>query len=115
MEYKAIAKFVAYSPYKLRPIVDVIRGKKVKDALSWLEIYKNKRTLPVHKVVSSAIANANNLSGKDLNLEISKVFIDNGPVRKYFKPGSRGRGQVLRRRFSHITVYVKEFSNKRSS
>ncbi len=106
--YQAVAKYLPYSPYKLRPIADVIRGKNAKDAINWLKIYHNKRTVPVEKALMSALANAidRKCPGTESEMIVSEIKIDQGPVRKYFKPGAQGRSTVLRRRFSHITVVV---------
>ena len=108
--FKASAKFIKRSPYKLRPIVDVIRGKNATQyALSWLKVYGLKKSLPVTKLLESAIANARNkqedIAPKDLKIE--EVRVDQGPAYKYFKPSAMGRSMVLRKRLSHITIVLK--------
>lgn len=104
--YKAIAKFVPYSPYKIRLLADVVRSKKVLDALNWLESYRTKRSLPLSKVIKSALDNAKNLNSeiKDEEMYISLLKVDQGPMRKYVKPGAQGRSSLLRRRYCHIYV-----------
>lgn len=107
MEYKAIARFVRYSPYKLRPIADVIRGKGVQEALNWLVVNANKRVLPIQKAIESAAANAkqhDNYAADQLILK--EIRIDEGPFFRYFKAGAMGRAQLQRRRLSHIRVIV---------
>ena len=106
--YQAIAKFLPYSPYKLRPIADIIRGKSALYALNWLKIYANKRTIPVAKVVVSALSNARDrkCSVSDSDMLISEIKIDQGPIKKYFIPGAQGRANFQRKRFCHITVVV---------
>ncbi|MFA5998985.1 MAG: 50S ribosomal protein L22 [Candidatus Babeliales bacterium] len=109
MDFKASAKFIKRSPYKLRPIVDVIRGKNAQYALGWLKVYGLKKSLPVTKLLESAIANARNrqedIAPKDLRIE--EVRVDQGPAYKYFKPSAMGRSMVLRKRLSHITIVLK--------
>lgn len=107
IEFVAIAKFLKYSPYKLRPLADVVRGKDLIYALGWLNTYRNKRVEPVKKVIESAMANAKDRAGLEKSdLYISEIRIDEGPIFKYFKPGAMGRANVQRRRFCHISVKV---------
>lgn len=105
MEFVSIAKFIKYSPYKLRPLADVVRGKDLVYALGWLNTYRNKRVDPVRKAIESAAANAKNVGGVDKkDLVLSEIKIDQGPIFKYFKPGAMGRANIQRRRFCHISV-----------
>ena len=107
MEYKAVARFVRYSPYKLRPIADVIRGKNVPAALSWLTVHLNKRVVPVKKTLESAIANAKQLDNcEPIDLIVREICVDEGPSFRYFKAGAMGRAQTQRRRMSHIRVVL---------
>ena len=103
--YGATAKYIPYSPYKLRPIVDVVRGKNVEYALQWLTTYRTRRVQSIKKVLESAVANAKNRDniGPD-ELFIEKIIVDQGPIQKYFKPGAQGRAQIQRRRLCHISV-----------
>ncbi len=107
MEYRSIARFIRYSPYKLRPIVDVIRGKDVPGALAWLVVHANKRVLPIKKVLESAVANAKQLDNcQPSALIVREIRVDEGPSFRYFKPGAMGRAQTQRRRMSHIRVIL---------
>lgn len=111
----AKALYIPYSPYKLRPLADVIRGKSVVYALGWLEIYKSKRSGPLKKVLASAVANAKNLKDIDpKELSIKEIRIDQGPVYRYFKPGAMGRTVIQRKRLCHISVKL-EAQNERGS
>lgn len=107
MKFVAYAKKISASPFKLRPLVDVIRGKDVKFALGWLATCNMKKAEPIKKVVESAAANAKNRGdvAKE-DLFISEIKVDQGPTFKYYKPGAMGRGNVFRKRFSHISVTV---------
>ena len=107
MQFVAKARYIWYSPYKLRPLADVIRGKDAVSALNWLTTYKTKRAVSIKKVVESAVANARslkNISPKDLS--IKKIFIDQGPIHRYFKPGAMGRAMIQRKRLCHISVIL---------
>jgi len=105
MEFRAIAKYVKHSPYKIRPMADVIRGKDVDYAINFLKSYRMKKAMPVIKVIESAVANAKNNGGVDKDqLVLSSIQVDQGPIFKYFKPGAMGRASVQKRRYCHISV-----------
>lgn len=109
MEAKAIAKFIRVSPRKARMVVDLIRGKKVEEALAILRYTPNKAAAAVSKVVKSAAANAehNNEMDKD-ELIVSQIFVDQGPSLKRMMPRAMGRADIIKRRTSHITVVVSD-------
>lgn len=107
METKALAKNIRVSPRKARLVVDLIRGKKVKDALAILKYTPNGPAEPVSKVLNSAIANAeHNLEMSSDDLYVTKVFVDQGPTLKRIMPRAMGRADKIRKRTSHITVVV---------
>ncbi|MBA3751994.1 50S ribosomal protein L22 [Candidatus Dependentiae bacterium] len=104
-QYGATAKYIPYSPYKLRPIADIVRGKDVLYALRWLTTYRTRRVQSIKKVLESAVANAKNRNNVDSSaLMIKEICVDQGPIQKYFKPGAQGRAQIQRRRLCHISV-----------
>jgi len=108
MQFEAKARYITYSPYKLRPLVDVVRGKNVAHALNWLKIYRNQRSAPIKKLIESAAANAAYLQEyAPRDLRIAEIKVDQGPVRKYFNPGAMGRAMIQRKRMSHISVILK--------
>lgn len=109
MNFKASANYIKRSPYKLRPIVDVIRGKNAAYALGWLKIYGLAKSLPIKKLLDSAIANARNQHEEITaqELVIDEIRVDQGPAYRYFKPSAMGRSAVLRKRLSHITIVLK--------
>jgi len=107
METKAIAKFVLISPRKVRQVVDLIRGKKVEEALAILQYTPNISTEPLAKVLKSAVANAeHNLDMSSDDLYVTRIFVDQGPTLKRIKPRAMGRADRIRKRTSHITVVV---------
>ncbi|MEX0939994.1 MAG: 50S ribosomal protein L22 [Candidatus Babeliales bacterium] len=113
MQFVAKTKFIRYSPYKLRPIADFVRGKNVKNALDWLYAHENQRVTPLKKMIESAVANAKYL--KDIRSEdlyIKELRVDQGPTFKYFKPGAMGRATILRKRFSHLSVTLESKEQK---
>ncbi len=112
-QFGAVARFVRYSPYKLRPIIDVVRGKDVDYALSWLTTYKTQRVEPIKKLLESAVANAKNLQNVESNFLIVKdIRVDQGPIRRYFKPGAQGRAKPQRMRMCHIKVTLETKNSK---
>jgi len=109
MEAKAIAKFVRMSPRKVRHVIDLIRGKNLQEAIAVLQFTPNMAAATIRKVLDSAAANAENNHAMDREaLYVSTAFVDGGPSMRRMRPGSIGRGGVIRRRTSHITVGVSE-------
>ena len=107
MQFKANAKQIPISPYKLRALVDVVRGKNALFALQWLSTQSLRRVLPITKVLESAVANAKDLKGiEKQDLWVKDIRVDQGRIFQYFKPGSFGRAAAQRRRFSHISVVL---------
>ncbi len=109
MEVRATARYVRTSPYKLRPIVDTVRGKKVDEALIILRFLPSPAARTVAKVVKSAAANAeSNFEMTPADLRIVKIFVDEGRTLKRYRAGPRGRAKPILKRSSHITVVVEE-------
>jgi large subunit ribosomal protein L22 len=109
MEVKATVRYVRTSPRKLRPIVDVVRGKKVEEALTILNFLPSPSARTVAKVVRSAAANAENNFEMTLSeLRIVNIFVNGGRSMKRFRAGPRGRVKPILKRSSHITVTVNE-------
>ena len=107
METRAIAKQVRISPIKTRLVVDLIRGKKVNEALTILNNTNNKAARKVVKVLNSAIANAVNNFEADINtLYVKEARVDAGPVMKRVLLDSRGRIGHKDKRTSHIVITV---------
>ena len=109
MEGKAIAKSVRLSPIKARLVIDLIRGKKVDEAVTILENRNKKSSGIVLKVINSAVANAVNNFKLDQNkLYVKEARVDAGPVMKRVMFDSRSHIGHKDRRTSHIVVVVAE-------
>ena len=103
----AIAKYVRVSPYKVRTVLAVIRGKSYREAKAILDYSVNGSALAVKKVLMSAAANAENNMGMDKNdLYVAECFADGGQMLKRMQPVSKGRGHAILKRTSHITVIL---------
>jgi large subunit ribosomal protein L22 len=93
----------------MRLVVDLIRGKKVGEAIAILKHTPKAGSPVVEKVLKSAMANAeNNFDLEVENLYISKIFVDEGTTLKRFHPRAQGRAFSIMKRTSHVTVYVSE-------
>ncbi|MGK8520640.1 50S ribosomal protein L22 [Nocardia asteroides] len=104
---RATAKYVRVTPMKARRVVDLVRGKRVEDALALLKFAPQAASEPVAKVVASAAANAeNNLGLNPATLVISTAYVDEGATMKRFQPRAQGRAFRIRKRTSHITIEV---------
>jgi large subunit ribosomal protein L22 len=108
-EYRAVAKGLPVSAQKARLVIDLVRGKDVVDALDTLQFVPNKTAKPVSKVVRSAMINAEeNFGVSRANLYIHTIFADEGRTLKRGRFGGRGRYKPRLRRYSHVTVILRE-------
>ncbi len=109
MEAKAVAKGVRIAPRKARLTIDLIRGKSVAEADNILRNLNKEGARLTHKVLVSAVANAeNNLGLNKDNLYVKEAYVDGGQVMKRVKFGSRGYINPIKKRTSHITIVVSE-------
>jgi large subunit ribosomal protein L22 len=109
MEVKAVAKYIRVSPRKIRLLMDEIRGKKVEEALNLLTFAPQKGAPILRKVVNSALANAGQYPDIDVDsLFIKRVFANEGPTLKRFRPRAMGRATRIRKRSCHLTVILGE-------
>jgi large subunit ribosomal protein L22 len=106
---RAVAKYIRIAPRKVRLVVDLIRGKRIEEALAILKFTPRGASPVVEKVLRSAIANAENNHNMDGEaLFVKEVFVDAGPTLKRFHPRAQGRAFSIMKRTSHITVVVAE-------
>ena len=104
---KAIARYIRISPYKVRLVLDLIRGKSVNEAVAILENVSNAGAEPIRKVVLSAAANAeHNLHMNKDDLFVAVCYADQGPTLKRMQPMARGRGYRILKRTCHITAVL---------
>ena len=109
MESKAICKFQRVSPRKTRLVAQNIKGLPVEDALNQLKFTPNKPAGVLYGVVRSALANASQFPGIDVDsMYVKDVVVNEGPTWKRFMPRSQGRAMHIRKRTSHITVILAE-------
>jgi large subunit ribosomal protein L22 len=109
MQVSATARRLRISAQKARLVADQVRGKPVADALDILNFSTRKGALLVRKVVESAIANAENNEGADVDeLKVSEIFVNEGMTMKRIRPRAKGRADRILKRSSHITVTVSD-------
>jgi len=109
MEVRAVAKDTGVSPRKVRLLVDMVRGKKVDEALSMLKFAPSPTARIVAQAIKSAAANAeNNFQMSASDLKIIRISVDEARTLKRFRPVSRGRAHSILKRSSHIKVVVAE-------
>ena len=109
MEVRAVAKYVRISPRKARLMMDQIRGKRAEEALNVLAFSPQKSAFLLRKLLNSAVANASENAGLDVdNLYVKRLFADEGPTLKRFRPRAMGRATRIRKRTSHLTVVLDE-------
>ncbi len=104
---KATARMVRIPARKARLVIDLIRGKKVADALGILKFTPRKGAYLIEKVLNSAIANAENNFDLDVeDLYVSEAYVNEGPTLKRFRPRAKGSASPINKRTSHITIVV---------
>ncbi|MBU1001470.1 MAG: 50S ribosomal protein L22 [Proteobacteria bacterium] len=109
METKAVAKYQRLSAQKARLVARNVLGMPVEDAINVLRFTPKKAAKLIGKVLHSAVANAEQLPGVDVdNLVVKQVLVDEGPTLKRIKPRAMGRANRILKRTSHITVVVAE-------
>ena len=110
MEATATLRYLKASPQKVRLVVDLVRGKKVDEAIRILQFTKKAVAKDLEKLVRSAVANAEN---KEANVDtdelvVSKIYVNEGPREKRLLPAPMGRAYQTMSRKSHVTVYVSD-------
>lgn len=107
--YNATLSGVRIAPRKARLVVDLVRGKQVQDALDAVR-FLNKRGAPaVFKLISSAIANAQQSASVDVDsLVVSEAYVNEGPMLRRFIPRAKGSASGIRKKSSHITIKLSE-------
>ena len=107
MQVSATHRYARISPQKARLVADLIRGKTAENAVNMLAFSDKKAADLFKKVLDSAMANAENNEGADIDtLKIVEVYVDEGPRMKRMSPRAKGRGNRIVKRLSHITVVV---------
>ena len=109
MEAISKLKYIRQSPYKVRFVADLIRGKSVLDAVDILSSTNKKASKFLLKSLNTAVANIN--YNDDTNFEnnelfVKTIFVDSGPTIKRFRPAAMGRAVPIRKRMSHITIII---------
>ena len=109
MEAKAIAKGLRIPPRKCRLVVDLVRGKSVSEADTILKNINKEAARLTNKVLTSAVANAENNLGLDkTKLYVKEAYVNEGQTLKRMKFGSRGHVDPIKKRTSHITIVVSD-------
>src|SRR5512145_2305898 len=109
MESRAKLKFLRISPRKPRLVAKLVRGKPVGQAIDTLKFTKRAASLPIRKLLESAVANAENNHGLDIDiLWVKELRVDPGPTLKRFRPRAQGRAFMICKRTSHVSVVLAE-------
>src|SRR6266850_699856 len=110
MEATATLRYLKASPQKVRLVADLVRGKKVEEALQILRFTRKSCAKDLEKLVRSAVANAENTeAGADVDeLVVSKIYVNEGPREKRVQPAPMGRAYRIQKRKAHVTVHVSD-------
>ena len=110
MQATATLRYLKASPQKVRLVADLVRGKKVEEALNILRFTRKGCAKDLEKLLRSAIANAENKeAGADVDeLVVSRIYVDEGPREKRIQPAPMGRAYQIQKRKAHVTVHVSD-------
>lgn len=108
MPYSATHRFARIAPRKAQLVADLIRGRRVDDALTQLQMSKKRAAWYFRTVLKSAVANAEEADADVRNLVVVESRVDQGPTMKRFQPKDRGRAHTILKRSSHLVVAVDE-------
>lgn len=109
MEAKAIARYIRMSPMKIGIVLDLIRGKDVREASAILQYTPREAAVAINKVLKSAVANAENNNGLEADrLYVAEAYVGQGPTLKRFRPMDHGKAFRINKRTSNITIVVRE-------
>ena len=109
LEATAILRFARISARKVKIVADLIRGKKVDEALAIAKFTPKASSEIIEKLLKSAIANAENNHGMNRgNLIVSEIYANQGPTMKRIRPAAKGSASRIRKRTSHITIKLRE-------
>nr|YP_009709627.1 ribosomal protein L22 [Symplocarpus nipponicus]QEX51482.1 ribosomal protein L22 [Symplocarpus nipponicus] len=112
-EVKVVAQNIHMSAFKARRVIDQIRGRSYEETLMILELMPYRASFPILKLVYSVAANANhNLKLNEADSFISKAEVNGGALLKRLRPRARGRSYPIKRPTCHITIVLKDKSNK---
>ena len=107
MAYQATHRFARIAASKVRPFVDLIRGRRVDEALLLLKYEPNRGARMLEKVLGSAVANAESQGARNVDrMKVIDARADGGPMFKRIMPRARGMAYTIRRRFAHIAVAI---------
>ncbi len=110
---KAMLKYARISSRKVKIVADLIRGKKVQEALAIVKFAPKASSEIIEKLLNSAIANAeNNHFMNRSNLVVSEIYANQGPTLKRIRPAAKGSAVRIRKRTSHITIVLREKEEK---
>ena len=109
MKAQAKAQYIRQSPYKVRRVLDLVRGMPVEEARAVLTFTNRKAAGTVKKLLDSAVANAEHNYALDADeLFVEQAYADEGPTLKRWRPRARGRATRINKRTSHITIVVSD-------
>ena len=110
MESRATLRYNRQSPYKVRKVLNAVRGCDVGTAINYLHFSPEKASIAIEKTIRSAVANLmQNENSNDIDpdiLRIKEAYVNQGPVMKRFRAASMGRASKLRRPTSHLTIIL---------
>lgn len=115
MEFRSSYRYARISARKVRPLIDLVRGRRVNEALQLLRFVHRRARPMIEKVIKSAVANATQVGGVEVDdLVVAEAYCDEGPTLKRWRPRAMGRAYPILKRTSHISVMLRERKRERT-
>lgn len=109
MEARSKLRYLRMSPRKVRLVADLVRGRSAEEAIRTLRFTRKAASRPLKKLIESAVANAENNHGLDIDtLWVKEIWVDEGPTLKRYRPRAQGRAFPIHKRTSHVSVVLAE-------
>ncbi len=106
---RATLRYLRIAPRKVRAVANIIRGKRLEDALAILDFTSRAAAAPMAKMLRAALANATNAESIDVDsLRIKDIQVDQGPTIKRYRPRAMGRATLVQKKTSHVSVLLED-------
>ena len=106
---KARLRYLRIAPRKVKAVADIIRGRRVEEALAILDFTRRSAAEPLARMLRGALANAAEAENIDVDsLKIKEIHVDQGPTIKRFRPRAMGRATMVQKKTSHVSLLLEE-------
>ena len=106
---KATLRYLRIAPRKVRAVADIIRGRRIEEALAILDYTRRSAAEPLARMLRGALANVSEVENIDVDtLKIKEILVDQGPTIKRYRPRAMGRATMVQKKTSHVSLLLEE-------